>query len=301
MHQPLHGVHVALPTPLHGGRLDLERLGELLERAADLGADGAVLGGATGEAPALSDYELRSLLHQAAVVNRGRLTLTASVGTASTRETVERARHAASCGYDALLVVTPYYVRPGRRGLLRHHGEVADATDLPVVLHAEPERTGCELDPEVAAELAARHDNVVAVLETTRDLERLRSRYRGADLALLCGVDRLLHAYARAGAVGAVSAVANLAPGHVAELLATGEDAARGRELQAELAELVEALELDADPVPLKAALAELGLCRDEVRSPLATLDAGSRETLRLLLRRSPALRSPEREAVEQE
>lgn len=301
MQHPLHGVLAALPTPMREDRVDLERSGELLDRACELGVDGVVVGGAIGEAPALNDFELRSLLHQAATVNRGRTSLVAAIGTASTRETAERARYAASCGFDALLVVTPYYVRPGRRGLLLHHGAIADAVDLPIALHSDPARTGCELEPAVAAEIAARHENVVAVVESSREPERVRRLRRRSDLDVLCGVDGLLHAFAREGVVGAVSALANLAPQPVAELLQTGDDPLRARELQAELAELVVALELDEAAVTLKAALAELGLCRDEVRPPLARLDASLREELRGLLRRSPALGTPEREAIEQE
>lgn len=301
MLQPLRGVHLPLPTPFSEGRVDLDRLGELIDRAADLCVDGIVVGGATGEAPALNDFELRSLLHQTAAMNRDRLNLTAAIGTASTRETVERALHAASCGFDSLLVVSPYFVRPGRRGLIAHHGAVAEATELPVALLVEPLRTGCDLEPEVVAGLAGRHENLVAVVETTGDPRRLEELQDSCDLELLCGVDATLPTYAAAGAVGALSQVAHLAPEHVQSILDQDATPQQVRELHAELAELLAALELDADPVALKAALAELGLCRDEVRSPLVRLDDPSREELRRLLRHSPALRSTARQPVGQE
>jgi len=299
MHHAIQGCYAALPTPFHQGRLDLERYGELIERIAELGADGIVVAGTTGEVPTLNGYEQRSLIHHAVEVNRGRLSLIAGIGTNCTRSSVEMARFAAESGADGLMAVTPYYNCPTRRGLLLHFGQIADASDLPLMLYNVPSRTGTDLVPAVAAELAARHDNIVAIKETTRSLERVRELVQTSDLAVLCGEDTLIYEYCMLGAVGAVSVVANLSPRHVSGIVhgaAGALDTELARELQAELVDLNAALRLDVNPVPLKAAMADLGLCQAEVRAPLAPLDIDTRTELRRLLARATSVHALEPE-----
>jgi len=300
----IQGSYIALPTPFRAGRLDLDRLGSMIERVTELGADGILVAGTTGEVPTLNGYEHRSLLHAAAEANGGRLALMAGVGTNCTNSSVEMARFAATCGVDSLLVVTPYYNCPTRRGLLLHYGQVAGAVDLPVVLYNVPRRTGVDLLPEVVAEIALLHENVAAIKETSRDLERVRELAGTTDLAILCGEDRLLFEYCRAGAVGAVSVVGNLAPRHISGIInstSSGIDPDMGHELQSELEPLLDALDLDVNPVPLKAALAELGICGGELRAPLAPLDAEQLAELRRVLESSTAIYAAQAEPVESE
>lgn len=303
MQTPVQGSYVALPTPFRQGRLDLERLEAMIERIAEEGADGLLVAGTTGEVPTLNDYEHRSLLHAAVEFNQGRLSLLAGIGTNCTRTSVELARFAATAGFDSLMAVTPYYNRPGRRGLLLHYGQLADATDLPLVLYNVPKRTGEDLTLEVAAELAARHESIVAIKETTTSIARVLQLVDSTDLAVLCGEDSKLFDYCAAGALGAVSVVANLAPRYVSAIVHSvcggDEDLEFARDLQSELMPLIDALARDTNPVPLKAALAELGLCEAEVRAPLAPADEATRQALRVALAESPALRPLEAEPVE--
>jgi 4-hydroxy-tetrahydrodipicolinate synthase len=304
MQTPVQGSYIALPTPFHEGRVDLERFEAMIERLAELGADGILVAGTTGEVPTLNDYEHRSLIHAAVEFNHGRLGLLAGIGTNCTRTSVELARFAASSGVDALMAVTPYYNRPSRRGLLLHYGQLADATDLPLVLYNVPKRTGVDLTPDVAAELAARHESIVAIKETGTSIERVRELVEATDLAVLCGEDRCLFEYCAAGAIGAVSVVGNIVPKRVSTIVHSvrgGVDIDLGRELQRELMPLIEALALDTNPVPLKAALAELGLCGLEVRAPLAPADGETRRALRIALSECPALQPLEAEPVELE
>lgn len=277
MQAPISGGYVALPTPFRDGRLDLETLERLIDRVADHGIDGILIAGTTGETPTLNEYERRSLIHAAVDFNGGRTHLMIGVGTNCTRTSVENARFAVSCGADSILVVTPYYNRPNRRGLLLHYGQIADATDAPLVLYNVPKRTGCDLTPDVAAELAARHECIVAIKEASPSVERVRELVDQTDLAVLCGEDSLLVEFCEAGAVGAVSVVANLAPGHVMRLIdraCTQGDLEGARQIQQKLDPLIEALSIEVNPVPLKAALSILGLCRDEVRAPLARMES---------------------------
>ena len=282
-----HGSYVALPTPFHGGRVDLDAFEELVEYHAAHGTDGLVVAGTTGESTTMNEFERRSLIHAAVDVSRGRMPVVAGVGTNCTETTVDLARFAASAGVDGLMVVTPYYNRPSRRGLLAHFGRVADATDLPVMLYNVPARTGCDLQPEVACDLAARYETIVAIKEASGQPERVARLRESSELDVLCGEDRLIRAMVARGAVGAVNVVGNLAAAEVAELVsasATPGDDARAADLEARLAPLVRGLFLETNPVPLKAALARQGRCRDEVRAPLAPLEDESRAALHAIL-----------------
>ncbi len=304
MEHPVQGNYVALPTPFRKGRVDQECFERLIERVADLGADGILVAGTTGEVPTLNDYEHRSLIRCAVEASRERVSVLAGIGTNCTRSSVDLARFATEAGVNAVMVITPYYNRPSRKGLLLHFGHVADATDLPVVLYNVPKRTGLDLLPEVAAELAARHDNIVAIKETSLSIERVRRLVKSTDLAVLCGEDSLIFEYGVAGAVGAISTVANLVPRHVSGILrgaCNQRDLRVARELQDELETLNVALALETNPVPLKSALAALQLCMPDVRLPLAPLEAENHRKLRVTLRNSPAIYSLNAAPVELE
>jgi len=295
MENTVQGNYVALPTPFRRGRLDFESFTSIIERLCELEVDGILVAGTTGEVPTLNDYEQRALIHAAVEACSGRIHVLAGVGSNCTRHSIDLTRFATTTGVDAVMAITPYYNCPTRAGLLLHFGHIADATDLPLVLYNVPKRTGVDLKPAIAAELAARHDNIVAIKETSLSLDRVHELVETSDLAVLCGEDRLIFEYCRAGASGVISVVANLVPLHVAGIIrgaCGGFDVPHARDLQADLAGLIRALALDVNPVPIKAAMAELKLCSPELRLPLAEMDAGSRSKLRQLLRCSPAIDS---------
>ncbi len=299
MHHSIHGSYVALPTPFLAGRLDLETLEAMIERLAHFPVEGILIAGTTGEVPTLNDYEHRSLIHAAVDYSRGRMNVMAGVGTNCTRTSVELARFAASSGVDSLMAVTPYYNRPSKRGLMLHYGQIAEATSTPLVLYNVPHRTGLDLTPDVAAALHQEHASIVAIKEASGSPERIAELRRTTELAVLCGDDATLAASCAAGAVGAIGVVANLAPAHVAEICrkASAEDThEQAQRLQLELMPLIEALALDINPVPIKAAMASLGLCKDEVRAPLAQMGAAPRARLLEVLESSTVI--PELQAA---
>jgi len=301
MQSLFHGSYVALPSPFHEGRLDLEAFEELIEFHAAHETDGIVVAGTTGESTTMNEFERRSLIHAAVDFSHGRLPVIAGVGTNCTQSTVELARFADAAGVDGLMVVTPYYNRPSRRGLLTHFGCVADSTDSPILLYNVPSRTGSDLDPEIVCELAARHESIVAIKEASGEVDRVPRICGASDLAVLCGEDRLMRPMALFGAVGAVNVTGNLAPDEVSELLRIGRqggDASRADELETQLSALIRALFIEVNPVPLKTALAHLGRCREEVRSPLAPLEDDHREQLIALLEEHPLLRGEVRTQV---
>jgi 4-hydroxy-tetrahydrodipicolinate synthase len=284
---PFRGSYVALPTPFRDGEPDLEALSEIVEFHAEHKTDGLVVCGTSGEAVTLSDDERRTVIEHVIAQSHGLLPVIAGTGTNDTRHSLELTRFAEKAGADGVLCVTPYYNKPSPLGLERHFGALAEATALPLVLYNVPSRTGCDLKPATAAAIRAGHGNVVAIKEASGSMGRARELRESSDLALIAGEDALIADFMAIGAVGVIGVVANIAPAEVAELCraaAPGGDAARTAELCAFLSPLVRDLFVETNPVPLKAALALMGLCRDEVRLPLAPLLAPSRERLEATL-----------------
>lgn len=283
MENPFHGSYVALPTPFKGDELDLDALRSLIDEHAACATAGVVICGTTGEAATLDEREHRTMIHASVEFAAGRLQVIAGVGTNATRSTVESARFAGACGVDGLLVVTPYYNRPSRRGLLAHFGAVADATGVPVILYNVPSRTGMDLLPDLAEDLARHCSNIVAIKEATDSIERIRELCASQHLAVLCGEDRRLADFMQYGGVGAISVTGNVAPNAVAELIEAarpGGDASRAAELVEHLSPLIRDMFVEVNPVPVKTALAWLGRCSADVRGPLAALEDASRRQL---------------------
>lgn len=292
------GSYVALPTPFKNGALDLNALSGVVEYHAEHKTDGLVVCGTSGEAATLDDFERRTVVEHVIAQSHGLLPVIVGTGTNDTRQSVAFTRFAEKAGADGVMCVTPYYNKPTPLGLERHFGAIADATGLPVVLYNVPSRTGCDLKPATAAAIRAAHDNVVAIKEASGSIGRAQELRDATDLALICGEDALIADFMALGAAGVIGVVGNVAPAEVAELCrvaAPGGDAARTAELCAFLAPLVRDLFIESNPAPLKAALAHMGLCDDELRLPLAPLLAENRGRLEATLSEAglAAVRAP--------
>ncbi|KMO10889.1 4-hydroxy-tetrahydrodipicolinate synthase [Methylobacterium platani] len=270
------GALTALVTPFAAGgtRLDERALGDLVVRQVAAGTEGLVVAGPTGEGPALTEAERDRALRVAVEAAEGRVPVIAATGSNCTRTAVARTRAAAAAGAAAGLSVTPYYNRPTQEGLYRHYAAIAAGADLPLLVHAEPARTGLDLHPDTLARLAALR-GVVGLVDATGDLARLPTiaRAAGPGFLALCGDDATAAAHTLMGGQGCVSVVANLVPGPCAALqrAARAGDHARARALQAGLMPLIAALARETDPGPVKLALALLrpGFAPD-LRLPLA-------------------------------
>lgn len=282
------GSYVALPTPFRKGEIDFADLEHLIEWHVASGSDGLVLAGTTGESATLTDAERIGLFECAVGIARGRLPLLAGVGTNCTRTSVELAAAASETGVDGLLVVTPYYNRPSKRGLVLHFSAVASATDKPIVLYNVPTRTGVDLPVEVVRELGEKHRNIVAVKEAKPDLDKLRALVKDSGVAVLCGEDARIADFMGLGAVGVIGVVNNVLPRQTAELVRAavpGGDTVRAARLVEELAPLVRDLFLESNPVPVKTALALMHKLHEEVRLPLAPMEFATRAQLEATLR----------------
>jgi 4-hydroxy-tetrahydrodipicolinate synthase len=278
----------AIVTPLKAdGGLDLPALRGLVEWQIEQGIKGIVPCGTTGEGATLNDEEKRDVF--AAVVESvaGRVPVVAGVGSNSTRTTLASARMASEAGADALLVVTPYYNKPNRSGMIAHYEAVAEATPLPVVVYNVPGRTGQNLGAELILRLA-RIPGIAAVKEASGDLDQIATIIRGRPdgFAVLSGDDALTLPTIALGAEGVISVVSNEAPAEMAELVdaASKGDFERARRLHYKLLPLMRANFAETNPVPVKAAMALMGRCGATMRPPLGPAASATVDLLRTVL-----------------
>ena len=267
----------ALATPFTAaGELDLPAWQALLAAQLAAGTQGIVVAGSTGEAASLFDAEYDTLLRTAVEAVSGRIPVLAGTGQSNTAKTIEGTRRAAALGADAALVVTPPYVRPTQAGLLAHYRAVAGEGGLPVVLYNVPGRTGCDLAPDTAAELAI-HPNIVGIKEARADAERMRRLLplRRDGFVVLSGDDPTALRAMLAGADGVISVASNVAPGAFRKLcdLACAGDTAAADALDARLHALYHFLAAEPNPIPVKALLALAGIGHG-LRLPLQPLSS---------------------------
>lgn len=276
----LAGSLCAIATPFDAdGALDLSAFARLLDYQLDGGTQGIVVAGSTGEAHMLDESEFERLLAFAVERVAGRVPVVAGTGEAATAKTVALTRRAKALGADAALVVAPYYVRPTQEGLRRHFSEVAAHVDVPVVMYNVPSRTGCDMQPETVAALRDTA-GIIGIKEAVGTPERIQAiaQLRRPGFVYLSGDDGSAAAAMLAGAGGVVSVVNNLVPGPFRALCdaALGGDHAATQQHAARLGPLLDALNCAPNPIPVKAGLAELGLCRASLRMPLLELSAGT-------------------------
>ncbi len=286
----------ALVTPMQGdGAIDLGAWDRLLDFHLAEGSDAVVVGGTTGESPALERGELEELIRRARARVAGRIPVIAGSGTAGTAKSVALSRAAAAAGADALLVVTPYYNRPTQEGLFRHFTAIADAVSIPLILYNVPGRTACDMLPETIARLSG-HPRIVAVKEATGDVARGESVLRQArkGFGLLSGDDATAAALMRIGATGVISVTANVAPRAMHELCAAALRGAHDEAaaIDARVAPLHRTLFVEPNPIPAKWAVHRLGLIGEAIRLPLVPLSDDRRPEVEAAMRAAGVLPS---------
>jgi 4-hydroxy-tetrahydrodipicolinate synthase len=284
------GVFTALVTPFRNGAIDRPAFEALVERQIASGIAGLVPVGTTGEAATLDDDEADDLIALTRKVAGDRCMVMAGAGGNDTRRTVDKVRRAEKAGADALLIVTPYYNKPTRAGLIAHYGAAAEATSLPIMLYSVPGRCGIEIAPETCAELVARHANIVAIKEAGGSVSRVTQLRAacGDRLLIHSGDDGLTLPFLSVGAVGVTSVVANLAPAAMVALVRAWQDGdtSRARALHEQIVELADTMFIESNPGPVKAALALAGLAGAEMRLPMAPVSESSRMKIAATLKR---------------
>ncbi|MFP4561330.1 MAG: 4-hydroxy-tetrahydrodipicolinate synthase [Thiohalorhabdus sp.] len=271
-----HGSIVALATPmLEDGAVDWDALADLVDFHLDQGTDAIVAVGTTGESATLDHEEHRQVIRFVVDQVHNRIPVIAGTGSNSTRETLELTHHAREVGADAALLVAPYYNKPTQEGLYQHFRRVAEEVHLPQMLYNVPGRTGCQIAVETVERLS-RLSTVVAIKDATGDIARAQELVRrcGERLDVLSGEDGIALPVMLAGGKGVISVTANVAPARMAEMChaALAGDLPRARSLDDDLAPLHRALFLEANPIPVKWALHEMGRMGPGIRLPLTPL-----------------------------
>ena len=272
----MRGSLVALVTPMAAdGSVDFSGLRRLVDWHVAQGTDGIVSVGTTGESATLDEAEHCEVLRRTVEFAAGRIPIVAGTGANATSEAVRLTRCAKEAGADACLLVTPYYNKPTQEGLFRHHKAVADAVDIPQVLYNVPGRTAVDMLPETVIRLAA-VPNIVGVKEATGDLSRVQQIRAGAGsrFALFSGDDATSREFMLLGGDGVISVTANVTPAAMHRMCeaALAGDAAKAEEIDSALAGLHRALFVESNPIPVKWALAAMGMIPEGIRLPLTWL-----------------------------
>jgi 4-hydroxy-tetrahydrodipicolinate synthase len=272
---PFHGSLVALVTPFKKGKLDEKALARLIEFHIRSGTHGLVPCGTTGESATLTGEEHARVIDFTVEVVAGRIPVMAGTGSNSTDETITLTRHAKSAGADGALLIAPYYNKPTQEGLFQHYRAIAKAVDLPLVLYNIPSRTGVNILPETVARLMS-FKNIVGIKEGGGSLQQIGDLVQrcGRQFLLFSGDDFTALPTMVVGGVGVISVTANIVPAEMAQMMnaAAKGDYQAALQWHEKIYPLHHAMFIETNPGPVKAALALMGKCSDEVRLPLCRL-----------------------------
>lgn len=291
-----YGSGTALVTPFRGQRVDYDRLEELIDWQIDCDTDAIILLGTTGEPCTITPSERSAMIECAVSRIAGRVPLYVGTGSNSTRIAIEQSTEATRLGADGLLVVTPYYNKSSKSGLIEHYLSIADNVDIPIIVYNVPGRTGLNLPPEVMLELA-RHPLLCGFKEACTDLTHTMRLFElvGDGIAIYCGNDDMILPHMALGARGVISVAANILPEqmHAMTVGWLRGDVQACRALQFSLLPLIRALFCEVSPIPVKAALSMMGKCENSLRAPLVPLEEAK---LKLLKKEMQRLRLTELE-----
>ena len=269
------GSFPALVTPFKNGELDLETLKKLVEWHIAEGSHGLVPVGTTGESPTLTHTEHETVVEEVVRAAAGRVPVIAGAGSNNTVEAIRFMQHAEKVGANAALVVTPYYNKPTQRGLIAHFTALHDCCELPIIIYNIPGRSVVDMTPATMGELA-KLPRIIGVKDATGDLARVSDQRItcGKEFVQISGEDATAHGFNAQGGVGVISVTANVAPRMVADVqeACLAGDYRKALETQDRLMPLHKAIFTEPGLVGVKYAMSLVGLCSDEVRSPLTGL-----------------------------
>jgi len=279
------GSLVAIVTPMHeDGRLDLARFRQLIDWHVSEGTDGIVVVGTTGESPTVNFDEHKELIKIAVQHSKGRIPIIAGTGGNSTAEAIELTASAKQTGATACLSVVPYYNKPTQEGLYRHFSKIAETVDLPMILYNVPGRTVADMQTDTVLRLA-QVPGIIGIKEATANIERNTDLIRRAphNFAIYSGDDATCVALILMGGHGVISVTANVAPKAMHQMCAAAlvGDVKKARELNLRLFPLHQKLFVEANPFPVKWAMAEMGLIEGGMRLPMSPLAEKFHQTVR--------------------
>lgn len=285
------GAGVAIVTPMYDdGKVNYDKLGEMIEFQIANSTDAIVICGTTGESSTLTHGEHLKTIKFAIDKVAKRIPVIAGTGSNCTETAIMMSKEAASYGADALLLVTPYYNKATQKGLIAHYTAIANAVpETPIIMYNVPSRTGCNILPQTAVKLAREVDNIVGMKEATGDISQAAKLMALADgcIDMYSGNDNQIVPLMSLGGKGVISVLSNVAPKQthdiVAEYLAGNVD--NSRKLQLEAIELIDALFCEVNPIPVKHALNLMGFEVGPLRMPLSPMEDKNIETLTTALK----------------
>lgn len=282
-----NGSMAAIITPFRGGAIDFDALARIVDAQVEGGTSAIVPCGSTGESATLSHAEHIEVVK--AVVKRvdGRIPVIAGTGSNSTAESIALTCAARDAGATAALLISPYYNKPTQEGIYRHYAMIAERSEFPLIVYNIPGRTGSKIEATTVARLAE-IEHIIGLKEATGSLDEVQEVVRlcGDKIEVYSGDDSLTLPVLAVGGVGVISVVANIAPRRSAAMVAAAlaGDWATARTIHFDLLPLMRALFLESNPIPVKAAMARLGFCVDELRMPLLPMSSGPRAELERIL-----------------
>ena len=290
----IQGSIVALVTPMYeNGAIDKESLEKLVKYHIDQGTDALVAVGTTGESATLSEDEHCEVIKTIVDYVSGRIPVIAGTGSNSTIEAINLTHKAQQAGADACLIVTPYYNKPTQEGLYLHYKAIAEAVDIPQILYNVPGRTACDMLPETIGRLS-KLTNIIGVKEATGDLTRVKKirDLAGENFAIYTGDDATSVEFCLLGGNGSITVTGNVAPRLVHEMImaAITGDKETALAIDEKLADLHKNLFIQSNPIPVKWAVAEMGLMRQGIRLPLTWLTEDCFATVRSSMCKAEAL-----------
>jgi 4-hydroxy-tetrahydrodipicolinate synthase len=293
----LRGSFPPLVTPFRGGKVDYNKFAELAERQVQRGSHGIVVAGTTGEPSSLTMDERAELLKVAVSVIAGRIQVVAATGSQSFTETAQLTMQAEQAGADAVLVVTPYYIKPSQRGLVDYFVSLGQRIALPLMIYHIPGRAAVSIKAQTVMKIAEQTPHLVGLKHADHNLELLTELLvgLGPEFRIFCGAEALSLPMLILGGSGLMNAVGNLAPARVAALYAAVQerDLERALAIHVELFELNQSIFIDTNPVPLKYMMSRLGLLdAPELRLPLVPLDEANKKILDPVLIRAGLLQA---------
>ena len=277
------GVATALITPINENGVDYAALKKLVDWQINEGVNALVICGTTGENSTLSDAEHRKVLEVALEAAAGRVPMIAGTGSNDTAYAIDMTKYACELGYDAMLVVTPYYNKTTQNGLVAMFTAIADASTKPIILYNVPSRTGVSIEPATYAKLAD-HPMICAIKEANGNISKIveTAALVGDKLDIYSGNDDQIVPVMACGGKGVISVLSNVVPKATVELCRKffDGDVAGAMEMQKQYLPLINALFCEVNPIPVKAAMAAMGFCEDYLRLPLVPMEDAHRSVL---------------------
>ena len=284
MKKLFEGSGVALVTPFKDGKVNYEKMGDLIEWHIENKTDAIIVCGTTGESATMTDKERKSTIKFVVDKVNKRIPVIAGSGSNNTAYSIELSKYCQEVGADGLLIVTPYYNKATQNGLIKHYTAIADSVDLPIILYNVPGRTGVNIAP-VTVEKLSKIENIVAIKEASGNISQVAeiARLCGEDFAIYSGNDDQIVPILSLGGIGVISVLANVLPKETHDIVEKylSGDVEGSRSLQLSLNELVNSLFIEVNPIPVKAAMNLMGMEVGELRLPLTDISEQNLEVLK--------------------